>query len=129
MIAKKIYLSVLQVTNWNLDQLAKRECTKQLLKSAEDVVLKINVLLLMAVTIYTDESRIILAKTAEKMKKDFSKKIYRDRKIIVEPVFGQIKTVCEFSLVCAVSNFKKIVNMIKAQTGYPKERELLVQAT
>ena len=129
MIAKKIYLSVLQVTNWNLDQLAKRECTKQLLKSAEDVVLKINALLLMAVTIYTDESRIILAKTAEKMKKDFSKKIYRDRKIIVEPVFGQIKTGGEFSLVCAVSNFKKIVNMIKAQTGYPKERELLVQAT
>ncbi|GAI11384.1 unnamed protein product, partial [marine sediment metagenome] len=35
----------------------------------------------------------------------------------------------EFSLVCAVSNFKKIVNMIKDQTCYPKERELMLAAT
>jgi len=28
----------------------------------------------------------------EKMKKDSSKEIYKNRKIIVEPVFGQIKT-------------------------------------
>ena len=80
---------------------------------------------------------------AEKMKKDSSKKIYRKRKIIVEPVFGQIKTGGfrrfslrgfkkvggEFSLVCAVSNFKKIVNTTKAQTGCPKERELMLAAT
>ena len=93
-------------------------------------------------TIYTDESGIILAKMAEKMKKDSSKEIYAKRKIIVEPVFGQIKTGGfrrfslrgfkkaggEFSLVCAVSNFKKIVNMIKDQTGCSKERELLLQA-
>ena len=91
-------------------------------------------------TIYTDESGIILAAMAEKMKKDSSKEIYAKRKIIVEPVFGQIKTGGfrrfslrgfkkaggEFSLVCAVSNFKKIVNMIKAQTGCSKERELLL---
>ena len=71
------------------------------------------------------------------------KKIYAKRKIIVEPVFGQIKTGGfrrfslrgfkkaggEFSLVCAVSNFKKIVNTIKAQIGYPKERELMLAAT
>jgi len=93
-------------------------------------------------TIYTDKSGIILTAMVEKMEKDSSKKIYRKRKIIVEPVFGQIKTGGfkrfslrgikkvggEFSLVCAVSNFKKIVNMIKAQTSCPKERELLLQA-
>ncbi|MCX6382888.1 MAG: IS1182 family transposase, partial [Actinobacteria bacterium] len=94
-------------------------------------------------TICTDESGIILAAMAEKMKKDSSKEIYAKRKIIVEPVFGQIKTGGfrrfslrgfkkaggEFSLVCAVSNFKKIVNMIKDQTGCSKERELLLQTT
>jgi len=94
-------------------------------------------------TICTDESGIILAKMAEKMKKDSSKEIYAKRKIIVEPVFGQIKTGGfrrfslrgfkkaggEFSLVCAVSNFKKIVNIIKDQTGCSKERELLLQVT
>ena len=93
-------------------------------------------------TIYIDEGGIVLAKMAEKMKKDSSKEIYKERKIIVEPVFGQIKTGGfrrfslrgiekaggEFSLVCAVSNFKKIVNMIKAQAGCPKENELLLQA-
>jgi len=94
-------------------------------------------------TIYTDKSGIILAVMAEKMKKDSSKEIYAKRKIIVEPVFGQIKTGGfrqfslrgfekaggEFSLVCAVSNFKKIVNMIKAQTGCSGKRKLLLQAT
>ena len=91
-------------------------------------------------TIYTDESGIILAAMTEKMKKESSREIYAKRKVIVEPVFGQIKTGGfvrfslrgfekaggEFSLVCAVSNFKKIVNMIKAQTGCSKERELLL---
>lgn len=93
-------------------------------------------------TIYIDNSGIILAAMAEKMKSNSSREIYAKRKIIVEPVFGQIKTGGfrrfslrgfkkaggEFSLVCAVSNFKKIVNMIKAQAGCPKERELLLQA-
>lgn len=45
MIAKKIYLSVLPVTNWNLNQLVKREYIKQPVKSTGDAVLKINVLL------------------------------------------------------------------------------------
>jgi len=93
-------------------------------------------------TIYTDKSGIILAAMAEKMRKDSSKEIYAKRKVIVEPVFGQIKTGGfrrfslrgfekaggEFSLVCAVSNFKKIVNAIKAQTDCSKKRELLLQA-
>ena len=65
----------------------------------------------------------------EKMQKDASKEIYAKRKIIVEPVFGQIKTGGfrrfslrgikkaggEFSLVCAVSNFKKIVGKLKTE--------------
>jgi len=94
-------------------------------------------------TIYTDDKGIILATMKEKMKKDSSREIYAKRKIVVEPVFGQIKTGGfrrfslrgfkkaggEFSLVCAVSNFKKIVNMIKDQTGCSKERELLLQTT
>jgi transposase len=94
-------------------------------------------------TIYIDDKGIILAAMAEKMKKDSSREIYGKRKIIVEPVFGQIKTGGfrrfslrgfkkaggEFSLVCAVLNFKKIVNMIKDQTVCSKERELLLQAT
>lgn len=60
---------------------------------------------------------------AEKMREDLSKDIYRNREIIVEPVFGQMKergfrrfslrgfkkAGGEFSLVCTVSNFKKIV--------------------
>ncbi|MCX6382979.1 MAG: IS1182 family transposase [Actinobacteria bacterium] len=93
-------------------------------------------------TIYTDDKAIILATMKEKMKKDSSKEIYAKRKIIVEPVFGQIKTGGfrrfslrgfekaggEFSLVCAVLNFKKIVNMIKDKTDCSKERELLLQA-
>ena len=57
-----------------------------------------------------------------KMEKDDSKAVYKERKVIVEPVFGQIKnmgfrefsvrgkekTAGEFSLVCAVHNIKKI---------------------
>jgi transposase len=59
----------------------------------------------------------------EKMEQESSKKIYKKRKKIVEPVFGQIKNsgftgFClrgyekasgEFSLACAVHNFKKVV--------------------
>ena len=91
-------------------------------------------------TIYTDDKKIILAVMVEKMKKDSSREIYAKRKVIVEPVFGQIKTGGfrrfslrgykkaggEFSLVCAVSNFKKIVKKIKDQTGCPKEGDLLL---
>ena len=94
-------------------------------------------------TIYTDDKKIILAVMAEKMKKDSSREIYAKRKVIVEPVFGQIKTggfrrfslrgykkaSGEFSLVCAVSNFKKIVKKIKDQAGCPKEGDLLLGAT
>lgn len=63
----------------------------------------------------------------DKMQLDESKEIYKKRKTIVEPVFGQIKNSGfrefslrglnkvkdEFSLVCAVHNIKKIVMAIK----------------
>jgi len=80
-------------------------------------------------TIYTDDRGIILAAMKEEMQKDASKEIYAKRKIIVEPVFGQIKTGGfrrfsvrgikkaggKFSLICAVSNFKKIVGKLKTE--------------
>jgi len=88
-------------------------------------------------TLYTDNNGIVLAKMSEKMKSKSSKKIYRKRKTIVEPVFGQIKTGGfkrfslrglekaggEFSLVCAVSNFKKIVKKIKMDISIAKNGE------
>jgi hypothetical protein len=56
------------------------------------------------------------------MEKEESKEIYKERKVIVEPVFGQIKNTGfrgfsvrgkekvagEFSLVCATHNIKKM---------------------
>ena len=88
-------------------------------------------------TIYIDKSGIILAAMAEKMRSNSSKEIYAKRKIIVEPVFGQIKTggfkrfslrglekaAGEFSLVCAVSNFKKIVKKMKKEISIAKKGE------
>ena len=90
-------------------------------------------------TIYTDDKAIILAVMKEKMRKDASKEIYRKRKIIIEPVLGQIKTggfrrfslrelekaAGEFSIVCMVSNFKKIVIKIKSEINCIKEVELV----
>ena len=89
-------------------------------------------------TIYTDEKGIIIATMKEKMQKDASKEIYAKRKIIAEPVFGQIKeggfrrfslrgikkAGGEFSLVCAVSNFKKIVSKLKTEINRNLEAEL-----
>jgi len=86
-------------------------------------------------TVYIDDGGIILAAMAEKMREDSSRKIYGKRKIIVEPVFGQIKTAGfrrfslrgyekaggEFSLVCAVLNFKKIVKKIKMDISNAKK--------
>jgi len=62
----------------------------------------------------------------ERMAKDESKAIYKQRKTIVEPVFGQlknsgfrgfslrglIKVQGEFALLCTGHNLKKIVKMI-----------------
>ncbi len=77
-------------------------------------------------TINTDDKEPLRQKMNEKMEQESSKEIYKKRKKIVEPVFGQIKNSGfrgfslrgyekasgEFSLVCAVHNFKKIVKAI-----------------
>ena len=76
--------------------------------------------------INTDDKEPLRQKMNEKMDQESSKKIYKKRKKIVEPVFGQIKnsgfrgfslrghekSSGEFSLACAVHNFKKIVKAI-----------------
>lgn len=77
-------------------------------------------------TISTDDKEPLRQKMNEKMEQQSSKEIYKKRKKIVEPVFGQIKNSGfrgfslrgyekgsgEFSLACAVHNFKKIVKAI-----------------
>jgi len=77
-------------------------------------------------TISTDNKEALRQKMNEKMEEQSSKEIYKKRKKIVEPVFGQIKNSGfrgfslrgyekgsgEFSLACAVHNFKKIVKAI-----------------
>ena len=77
-------------------------------------------------TINTDDKEPLRRKMNEKMEEESSKEIYKKRKKIVEPVFGQIKNSGfrgfllrgyekasgEFSLACAVHNFKKIVKAI-----------------
>jgi hypothetical protein len=79
-----------------------------------------------AVPIHSDDKEPLRQEMIEKMEQESSKEIYRNRKKIVEPAFGQIKnsgfrgfsvrgykkTSGEFSLVCAVHNFKKIVKAI-----------------
>ena len=77
-------------------------------------------------TINTDDQEPLRQKMIEKMRQETAKQIYKKRKQIVEPVFGQIKNNGfrqfhlrgferargEFSLVCAVHNIKKVVNAV-----------------
>ena len=77
-------------------------------------------------TINTDDKEALRQQMNNKMEEEKSKAIYKQRKVIVEPVFGQIKNTGfrgfsvrgkekvagEFSLVCAVHNLKKITNAI-----------------
>ena len=77
-------------------------------------------------TISTDDKEPLRQKMNEKMELESSKEIYKQRKVIVEPVFGQLKntgfrgfsvrglekTSGEFSLVCTVHNIKKIMRAI-----------------
>ena len=76
------------------------------------------------------------------MQLEKSKEIYRLRKTIVEPVFGQIKNggfrkfslrgvekvSGEFSLVCAVHNIKKIIRAIKNGLVCIGEGKMVLQA-
>jgi hypothetical protein len=72
-----------------------------------------------------------------KMELTASKEVYQQRKVIVEPVFGQIKNGGfrgfsvrgkvkvdgEFSLVCAVHNIKKIIKAIATGQVCPGFRD------
>lgn len=85
-------------------------------------------------TISTDDKEPLRRQMNEKMEKESSKAIYKKRKVIVEPVFGQIKNsgfrgfslrgkekvAGEFSLVCATHNIKKIVKNIFTGNVCPK---------
>jgi len=79
----------------------------------------------------------------EKMEKESSREIYKKRKTIVEPVFGQIKKNMdfwgfsvrgfikaggEFSLVCAAHNIKKVVKSIGYKLEHLKEDKLAPMA-
>jgi hypothetical protein len=77
-------------------------------------------------SIHSDDKEPLRQAMREKMRLDSSHQVYKERKVIVEPVFGQIKNSGfqgfsmrghrkasgEFSLVCAVHNFKKIVKAV-----------------
>lgn len=93
-------------------------------------------------TITTDDKEPLRQAMFEKMRKEESQKIYKKRKTIVEPVFGQLKANLgfrgfsvrgimraggEFSLVCAAHNIKKIVQAIKREMVSCKEGRLLPQ--
>ncbi|GAI65066.1 unnamed protein product, partial [marine sediment metagenome] len=90
-------------------------------------------------TISTDGKEPLRQEMVEKMKKESSKEIYKKRKTIVEPVFGQIKKNMgfrefsmrgfikaggEFSLVCAAYNIKKVVKSIRYKLEYLGEDKL-----
>jgi transposase len=91
-------------------------------------------------TITSDDKEPFRQAMFDKMKQEESQKIYKKRKTIVEPVFGQIKANMgfrgfsvrglmraggEFSLVCAAHNIKKIVHSIKCKMVSFKEGALL----
>jgi len=77
-------------------------------------------------TITTDDKEPQRLLMNQKMEEEDSKEIYKQRKVIVEPVFGQIKNTGfrgfsvrgkekvagEFSLVCATHNLKKMIKAV-----------------
>jgi hypothetical protein len=94
-------------------------------------------------TITTDDKEPLRQAMFEKMKQEESQKIYKRRKTIVEPVFGQLKANLgfrgfsvrgimraggEFSLICAAHNIKKIVHAIKQKVVSLKQGRLIPQA-
>lgn len=89
-------------------------------------------------TISTDDKEPLRQQMNAKMDTDAAKEIYKKRKVIVEPVFGQIKNsgfrgfslrglakvAGEFSLMCAVHNFKKIAKAMAQGLVGPKAAQL-----
>ncbi|MCK4790649.1 MAG: IS1182 family transposase, partial [Desulfobacteraceae bacterium] len=94
-------------------------------------------------TISTDDKEPLRQEMVAKMKEESSREIYKKRKTIVEPVFGQIKKNIgfrefsvrgfikaggEFSLVCAAHNIKKVVKSIRCELAYLEEGKLVPMA-
>ena len=93
-------------------------------------------------TINTDDKESLRQAMNAKMATQASKDIYSRRKVIVEPVFGQLKNsgfrgfsvrgkekvAGEFSLLCATHNIKKIVKAIFTGVVRPKFSHLAVIA-
>jgi hypothetical protein len=93
-------------------------------------------------TINTDDKEPLRQAMNAKMAKQASKAIYGRRKVIVEPVFGQLKNsgfrgfsvrgkekvAGEFSLLCATHNIKKIVKAIFTGVIRPEVSHLAVIA-
>jgi len=93
-------------------------------------------------TINTDDKEPLRQKMNAKMEEAESKEIYKERKVIVEPVFGQIKNrgfrgfslrgiekvAGEFSLVCATHNLKKIVGSVFKGLLRPENENLVSNA-
>ncbi len=89
-------------------------------------------------TINTDSQEALRQAMNDKMETEASKEIYGKRKVIVEPVFGQIKNTGfrrfsvrgkekvagEFSLVCATHNIKKIIRSTFKGLIPPKSEKL-----
>jgi transposase len=85
-------------------------------------------------TITTDDQEPLRKQMNAKMETDAAKAIYKQRKVIVEPVFGHIKNsgfrgfsvrgkakvAGEFSLICATHNLKKIARSIVRGVVCPK---------
>ena len=94
-------------------------------------------------TITTDDKEPQRLLMNQKMEEEDSKEIYKQRKVIVEPVFGQIKNTGfrgfslrgkekvagEFSLVCATHNLKKIIKAVFKGVIPPKFENLALNPT
>jgi transposase len=92
-------------------------------------------------TINTDEHEALRQQMRDKMETEKAKEIYKQRKVIVEPVFGQIKNggfrgfslrgknkvAGEFSLVCAAHNIKKMVRVTMVGLVCPESGEMATQ--
>lgn len=93
-------------------------------------------------TISTDAKEPLRLNMNKKMELEASKEIYKKRKTIVEPVFGQIKNMGfrgfslrglkkvkgEFSLVCATHNIKKIIKVVSDGLDRQKFRNMINKA-
>lgn len=92
-------------------------------------------------TVTTDSYEDIRQDMRKHMEQEDSKEIYKQRKIVVEPVFGQIKNggfrgfslrgkgkvAGELSLVCAAHNMKKMVKAMKTGLVRPLSVKMVAQ--